>query len=83
MSRAVFEAVPNKGVKPAHYYVNKKEKSIWWKVGGIWYRMFPDGSCGLCTKSVGDAFGTPDSRPHEYEPRYGAFTITINPDEED
>lgn len=83
MSRAVFEAVPNKGVKPADYYLSKKGNEIWWKVGGIWYRMFPDGSCGLCTKSVGDAFGTPDSRPHEYEPRYGAFTITINPDEED
>ena len=83
MSRAVFEAVPNKGVKPADYYLSKKGDEIWWKVRGTWYRMFPDGSCGLCTKSVGDAFGTPDSRPHEYEPRYGAFTITINPDEED
>ena len=83
MSRAVFEAVPNKGVKPADYYVSKKDKSIWWNVGGTWYRMYADGSCGQCTKSVGDAFGTPDSRPHEYEPRYGAFTITINPDEED
>lgn len=83
MSRAVFEAVPDKGVKPADYYLSKKDNVIWWKVGGVWYRMFADGSCGRCIEDVAMIFGTPNSRPHEYEPRYGAFTITINPDEED
>ena len=83
MNRAVFEAVSNKGIKPADYYLSEKDDSIWWKVGQLWYRMYPDGSCGACSEAITKALGNPDTRPHEYEPRYGAFTITINPDEED
>ena len=79
MDRAVFEAVSNKQFKPADYYLSKKDNAIWWNVGGTWYRMFSDGSCGACSEAITKALG---NRPHEYEPRYGAFTITINPDEE-
>lgn len=83
MSRAVFDAAADKELKPADYYRGKKDNTVWWKVSGTWYRMFTDGSCGHCTKDVADAFGTPDSRPIDYEPRYGAFTITINSDTTD
>jgi hypothetical protein len=76
MSRSVRFGNTETNRVPSHY-IHKDTGATWWcmcKKGGLWYRMFTDGSCGAAVKSHEY---NPNTRPESFEPRYGDLVITI------